>query len=69
MTTTQTGGGDAPVTPIKPNSAAVLQFKSGQIAGGSEPAPYDVEMVTDGGKVLVSEPGVTTQLVVTQSFL
>jgi NitT/TauT family transport system substrate-binding protein len=76
LTTTQTGGGDVPVTPIKPNSAAVLQFKSGQIAGGWEPAPYDAEMVADGGKVLVNEaslwPGgkfVTTNLVVTQSFL
>lgn len=76
LTTTQTGGGDVPVTPIKPNSAAVLEFKSGQIAGGWEPAPYDAEMVADGGKVLVNEaslwPGgkfVTTNLVVTQSFL
>ena len=47
----------------------MLEFKSGQIAGGSEPAPYDVEMVSDGGTVLYSEPGVTTVLVVTQSFL
>jgi NitT/TauT family transport system substrate-binding protein len=76
LTSTQTGGGDVPVTPIKPNSAAVLQFKSGQIAGGWEPAPYDSEMVADGGKVLVNEaslwPGgkfVTTNLVVAQSFL
>jgi NitT/TauT family transport system substrate-binding protein len=76
LTTTQTGGGDVPVTPIKPNSAAVLQFKSGQIAGGWEPAPYDAEMVADGGKVLVNEASlwpagkfVTTNLVVTQSFL
>jgi len=69
LTTTATGGGDAFVKPTTPNSAAVLEFKSGQIAGGSEPAPYDVEMVSDGGTVLVSEPGVTTLLVVTQSFL
>ena len=76
LTTTQTGGGDVPVTPIKPNSNAVLQFKSGQIAGGWEPAPYDSEMVADGGKVLVNEASlwpagkfVTTNLVVTQSFL
>ena len=76
LTTTQTGGGDVSVTPIKPNSDAVLEFKSGQIAGGWEPAPYDAEMVADGGKVLVNEaslwPGgkfVTTNLVVTQSFL
>ena len=54
----------------------MLEFKSGQIAGGWEPAPYDAEMVADGGKVLVNEaslwPGgkfVTTNLVVTQSFL
>jgi NitT/TauT family transport system substrate-binding protein len=69
LATTSTGGGDALVKPTKPNSAAVLEFKSGQIAGGSEPAPYDVEMVNDGGTVLLAEPGVTTLLVVTQSFL
>jgi NitT/TauT family transport system substrate-binding protein len=76
LTSTPTGGGDVPITPITPNSAAVLEFKSGQIAGGWEPAPYDAEMVADGGHVLVDEaslwPGgqfVTTNLVVTQSFL
>jgi NitT/TauT family transport system substrate-binding protein len=69
ITTTATGGGDAFVKPTTPNSAAVLEFKSGQIAGGSEPAPYDIEMVKDGGTVLFSETGVTTLLVVTQSFL
>jgi len=69
VTTNTTGGGDAFIKPTKPNSAAVLQFKSGQIAGGSEPAPYDIQMVNDGGTVLLSEPGVTTLLVVTQSFL
>jgi sulfonate transport system substrate-binding protein len=76
LTTAQTGGGDVPVTPVAPNSNAVLEFKSGQIAGGWEPAPYDIEMQQDGGKVLVNEaslwPGgkfVTTNLVVAQSFL
>ena len=76
LTTTQTGGGDVAVTPIKPNSDAVLEFKSGQIAGGWEPAPYSAEMVADGGHVLVNEaslwPGgkfVTTNLVVSQAFL
>ena len=69
ITTTATGGGDALIKPTTPNSDAVLEFKSGQIAGGSEPAPYDVEMVADGGTVLYSEPGVTTVLVVTQTFL
>src|SRR5579872_6727461 len=66
ITTSSTGGGDASIKPTTPNSAAVLEFKSGQIAGGSEPAPYDIEMVSDGGTVLYSEPGVTTLLVVTQ---
>src|SRR5580698_9092599 len=69
LTTSATGGGDVAIKPTTPNSAAVLEFKSGQIAGGSEPSPYDVEMVQDGGKVLLSEPGTTTVLMVTQSFL
>jgi NitT/TauT family transport system substrate-binding protein len=76
LTTTQAGGGDVPITPLTPNSAAVLQFSSGQIAGGWEPAPYDIEMVRDGGHVLVNEAAlwpqgqfVTTNLVVTQTFL
>src|ERR1700734_2846369 len=60
LTTSATGGGDVSIKPTPPNSAAVLEFKSGQIAGASEPSPYDVEMVQDGGKVLLSEPGVTT---------
>ena len=69
LATSATGGGDVSIKPTSPNSAAVLEFKSGQIAGASEPAPYDIEMVKDGGKVLLSEPGVTTVLMVTQSFL
>jgi NitT/TauT family transport system substrate-binding protein len=76
LTTTETGGGDVPIKPTTPNSAAVLEFKSGQIAGGWEPAPYDAELLADGGTRLVNEaslwPGgkfVTTNLVVTQSFL
>jgi NitT/TauT family transport system substrate-binding protein len=76
LTSTPGGGGDVGIKPIKPNSAAVLQFKSGQIDGGWEPEPYATEMVLDGGHRLVNEaslwPGgrfVTTNLVVTQSFL
>src|SRR5215469_12749736 len=69
LATSATGGGDVAIKPTAPNSAAVLEFKSGQIAGGSEPSPYDVEMVQAGGKVLLSEPGTTTLLMVTQSFL
>src|SRR6516225_6796634 len=76
LATTATGGGDVSIKPTKPNSAAVLEFKSGQIAGASEPSPYATEMVLDGGTRLVNEaslwPGgqfVTTDLVVSQSFL
>jgi NitT/TauT family transport system substrate-binding protein len=69
LTTSATGGGDVAIKPTTPNSAAVLEFKSGQIAGASEPSPYDVEMVQEGGKVLLSEQGVTTVLMVTQTFL
>ena len=76
LATTATGGGDVAIKPIKPNSAAVLQFKSGQLSGGWEPEPYATEMVLAGGTRLVNEaslwPGgkfVTTNLVVTQSFL
>src|SRR6266852_15583 len=53
LATNSTGGGDAFIKPTTPNSAAVLEFKSGQIAGGSEPAPYDIQMVADGGTRLV----------------
>jgi NitT/TauT family transport system substrate-binding protein len=76
LTSSVTGGGDVPITPISPNSDAVLAVKAGSIAGGWEPAPYDAEMVADGGHVLVNEASlwpmgqfVTTQLVATQSFI
>jgi NitT/TauT family transport system substrate-binding protein len=76
LTTTPTGGGDVPITPITPNSDAVLAFESGSIAGGWEPAPYDSEMLANGGHVLVNEASlwpsgqfVTTELVATQSFI
>ena len=59
-----------PITPVTPNSRAVDEFASGQIAGGWEPQPYAAEMVAAGGHVMVDEaslwPGgkfVTTQLV------
>ena len=76
LPTTTAGGGALAIKPIAPNSAAVLAFQSKQIAGGWEPAPYDTEMEQDGGHVLVNEASlwpngqfVTTNLVVTQSFL
>jgi NitT/TauT family transport system substrate-binding protein len=76
LTTTETGGGDVPITPITPNSDAVLAFEAGKIAGGWEPAPYDAAMIAAGGHVLVNEASlwpsgqfVTTQLVATQSYI
>jgi NitT/TauT family transport system substrate-binding protein len=76
LTTTVAGGGDVAIKPISPNSAAVLAFQSKQIAGGWEPAPYDVEMQKAGGHVLVNEASLwpqgqfpTTNLVATQSFI
>jgi NitT/TauT family transport system substrate-binding protein len=76
LTTTSTGGGDVPITPITPNSDAVLAFQSGSIAGGWEPAPADAQMVAAGGHVLVNEASlwpsgqfVTTNLVATQAFM
>jgi NitT/TauT family transport system substrate-binding protein len=76
LTATQTGGGDVSIKPVTPNSAAVLEYTSGQIGGGWEPAPYDIEMVQAGGHMLVNEASlwpsgkfVTTNLVVTQAFL
>src|SRR5579875_360695 len=52
LTTTATGGGDVSIKPTTPNSDAVLEFQSNQIQGGSEPSPYHVEMVKDGGTTL-----------------
>jgi NitT/TauT family transport system substrate-binding protein len=76
LTSSPTGGGEVPITPITPNSDAVLAFESGKIAGGWEPAPYDAEMVAAGGHELVNEASlwpkgqfVTTNLVATQSFI
>src|SRR5580704_10561907 len=59
LTTSPTGGGDVPIKPTQTNSDAVLEFQSNQIAGGSEPSPYNVEMIQDGGHTLYTEPGVT----------
>ena len=76
LSTTSTGGGDVPITPISPNSDAVLAFEAGKIAGGWEPAPYDAQMIAAGGHALVNEASlwpsgqfITTNLVATQSFI
>jgi NitT/TauT family transport system substrate-binding protein len=76
LTTSPTGGGDVPITPITPNSDAVLAFTAGKIAGGWEPEPYAAEMLAAGGHALVNEATlwpkgqfVTTEIVATQSFI
>ena len=76
LTATQTGGGDVPITPITPNSDAVLAFQAGKVGGGWEPEPYAAEMISDGGHALVNEATlwpkgqfVTTELVATQKFI
>jgi NitT/TauT family transport system substrate-binding protein len=69
LTTTATGGGDVSIKPVTPNSDAVTEFETGQIDGASEPSPYNIEMEQHGGTVLLNETGVTTLLVVSQSFL
>jgi NitT/TauT family transport system substrate-binding protein len=76
LNTDTTGGGDVNIRP-QDNATSLNAFKSGQIAGAWVPEPWATRMVTEGGgKVLVNEadlwPGgkfVTTQLIVTTSFL
>jgi NitT/TauT family transport system substrate-binding protein len=70
------GGGDVSITP-QDNSATLQTFAQGSIAGAWVPEPYLSELVLQSkGKLLVDEKTlwpqgqfVTTQLVVTQSFL
>ena len=61
---------------VMPDDALVRAFRSGQIAGGWEPAPADAELAAAGGRVLVNEAGLwpggrfaTAVLVVTRRFL
>jgi NitT/TauT family transport system substrate-binding protein len=70
------GGGDVSIVP-QANSAMLQSFAQGSIAGAWVPEPYLSQLVLQSkGKVLVDEKTlwpqgqfVTTQLVVTQSFL
>jgi NitT/TauT family transport system substrate-binding protein len=76
LTTNTQGGGDVSVVP-EDNSATLQSFAQGNIAGAWVPEPYLSELVQQSkGKVLVDEKTlwpqgqfVTTQLVVTQTFL
>jgi NitT/TauT family transport system substrate-binding protein len=63
------GGGDVSVKPTSPESAIVEQFRSGQIAGALDSAPFDVQMIKAGGLRLWSDPSTITVLVVRQDFL
>jgi NitT/TauT family transport system substrate-binding protein len=76
LSTNTEGGGDVSVVPEE-NSATLQSFAQGTIAGAWVPEPYLSELVAQSkGKVLVDEKTlwpqgqfVTTQLVVTQTFL
>jgi NitT/TauT family transport system substrate-binding protein len=76
LRTDTTGGGDVSVRP-QDNATTLDAFKRGDIVGAWVPEPWATRLVTEGGgKILVDEkdlwPGgqyVTTQLIVTTSFL
>jgi NitT/TauT family transport system substrate-binding protein len=76
LNTDTTGGGDVNIRP-QDNATTLNAFKAGDIVGAWVPEPWATRMVTEGGgKILVDEadlwPGgryVTTQLIVTTSFL
>jgi len=76
LQTDTAGGGDVSIVP-QDNATALTSFKSGDIVGAWVPEPWATRLVTEGGgHVLVNEADlwpqgryVTTQLVVTTSFL
>jgi NitT/TauT family transport system substrate-binding protein len=76
LTTNTEGGGDVSITP-QANSAILQGFAQGSLSGAWVPEPYLSQLVLQSkGKLLVDEKTlwpqgqfVTTQLVVTQSFL
>ncbi|MEE6178010.1 ABC transporter substrate-binding protein [Mycobacterium sp. 050134] len=63
------GGGDVSVKPTSPESAIVEQFRTGQIAGALDSAPFDVQILKAGAVRLWSDPSTITVLVVRQDFL
>ncbi|HEY3672840.1 MAG TPA: ABC transporter substrate-binding protein [Acidimicrobiia bacterium] len=76
LNTDTTGGGDVSIRP-QDNATTLNAFKAGDLAGAWVPEPWATRLVTEGGgKILVDEADlwpagqyVTTQLVVTTSFL
>ena len=76
LNTDTTGGGDVSIRP-QDNATTLNAFKAGDLAGAWVPEPWATRLVTEGGgKILVDEADlwpkgqyVTTQLIVTTSFL
>jgi NitT/TauT family transport system substrate-binding protein len=76
LSTDTTGGGDVSIRP-QDNATTLNAFKAGDLAGAWVPEPWATRLVNEGGgKVLVDEANlwpagkyVTTQLIVTTSFL
>ncbi len=50
LTTSATGGGDVAIKPTSPNSAAVLEFKSGQVVGASSRPPTTCRWCRPAGR-------------------
>lgn len=76
LSTDTTGGGDVSIRP-QDNATTLNAFKTGELVGAWVPEPWATRLVTEGGgKILVDEADlwpkgqyVTTQLIVTTSFL
>jgi NitT/TauT family transport system substrate-binding protein len=76
LNTDTSGGGDVQIRP-QDNATTLNAFKSGDLVGAWVPEPWATRLVTEGGgKILVDEADlwpqgkyVTTQLIVTTSFL
>ena len=76
LNTDTAGGGDVSIRP-QDNATSLNSFKSGDIQGAWVPEPWATRLVTEGGgKILVDEGSlwpkgqyVTTQIIVTTSFL
>jgi NitT/TauT family transport system substrate-binding protein len=76
LNTDTAGGGDVKIVP-QDNATSLTAFKAGDIQGAWVPEPWATRLVNEGGgKILVDEASlwpkgqyVTTQLIVTTSFL
>jgi sulfonate transport system substrate-binding protein len=76
LSTDTTGGGDVQIRP-QDNATTLNAFKAGELVGAWVPEPWATRLITEGGgKILVDEADlwpqgkyVTTQLIVTTSFL